>query len=58
MTTYVGINAQRVKMAQIRRLMMERADMGEISGIYMAHETDVPTMDAFSYGCGDAIDKV
>ncbi len=56
-TKYVGINAhQGVNMAHIRREMLEREDMGEMIGIYMAHETDVPTMDALSYGWGDALD--
>jgi hypothetical protein len=52
---YVGINAQGVNMAQIKWQMIERADMGEMVGMCMEHETDVPMMDAFSYGWGDAL---
>jgi hypothetical protein len=32
--------------------MVERVDMGDMAGMYMAHDTDVPMMDAFSYGWG------
>ena len=56
MTKYVGTNAQGVNMAQIKRQMIERADMGEMAEMHMAHGTDVPLMYAFSYGWGNALD--
>ena len=33
--------------------MVGRADEGEFMGMYMAHETDEPTRDAFPNGWGD-----
>ena len=33
--------------------MIDRADEGEFVGMYMAHETDEPTWDAFPSGWGD-----
>jgi hypothetical protein len=34
-------------MAHIKQKMIDRADMGEYYGMWMAHKTDVPLRDAF-----------
>jgi hypothetical protein len=48
MTTYVGTGTAGVNKAQFRQDMNAHADEGEFIGfIYMAHETDEPTRDAF-----------
>ena len=39
--------------AQIRQEMQDRADDGEFMGMWMAHETDEPTREAFPNGWGD-----
>ncbi len=57
-TKYVGTRAPGRNMAQIRRHMMDLADAGEMTGLYMAHETDVPMMDAFSFGWGDRCSRL
>jgi len=49
-TKYVGTGTSGVNMAQV---MIGRADEGEFVGMYIAHETDEPTRDAFSSGWGD-----
>ncbi len=40
--------------AQVRAEMRGRADDGEIDGVSMGHETDVPLRDAFPNGWGGA----
>jgi hypothetical protein len=35
--------------------MIDMADEGEFVGMYMAHETDEPTRDAFPNGWGDIV---
>jgi hypothetical protein len=52
-TKYVGTGTTGTNKAQIRRVMIDRADDGEFRGLYMAHETDEPTRDAFPSGWGD-----
>ena len=52
-TKYVGTGAVGTNKAQIRQAMIDRADEGEFRGMYMAHETDEPTRDAFPSGWGD-----
>ena len=53
MTKYVGTGAAGINKAQVRQAMIDRADEGELVGMYMAHETDEPTRDAFPNGWGD-----
>ena len=53
MTKYVGTGAAGINKAQVRHAMIDRADEGELRGMYMAHETDEPTRDAFPSGWGD-----
>ena len=53
MTKYVGTMTVALNKAQVRQDMMDRADVGEFGGVYMAHETDEPTRDAFPNGWGD-----
>jgi hypothetical protein len=52
-TKYVGTGAAGINKAQVRQVMIDRADEGEFVGMYMAHETDEPTRDAFPSGWGD-----
>ncbi len=52
-TKYVGTGTAGVNKAQVRQEMIGRADEGEFVGMYMAHETDKPTRDAFPNGWGD-----
>ena len=60
MTKYVGTGAAGTNKAQVRQAMIDRADEGEFRGMYMAHETDEPTRDAFPNRWedigGDALD--
>jgi hypothetical protein len=60
MTKYVGTGAAGINKAQVRHAMIDRADEGELRGMYMAHETDEPTRDAFPNRWedigGDALD--
>jgi hypothetical protein len=53
MTKYVGSRAVGANKAQVRQDMIDRADEGEFVGMYIAHETDEPTRDAFPNGWGD-----
>jgi hypothetical protein len=53
MTKYVGTGAAGINKAQVRQAMIDRADEGEFVGMYMAHETDEPTRDAFPNGWGN-----
>jgi hypothetical protein len=39
-TKYVGTGAAGINKAQVRQAMIDRADVGEFVGMYMAHETD------------------
>ena len=52
-TKYVGTGAAGINKAQVKHAMLDRADEGELMGMYMAHETDKPTRDAFPIGWGD-----
>ncbi len=62
MTKYAGTGHSAANRARIRQDMRGKGDLGELAGLYMAHETDVPMRDAFPsrWGdCwGDALDKV
>jgi hypothetical protein len=40
--------------AQIRMDMLGRSDVGEHVGLWTAHDTDVPSRDAFPVGWGDS----
>ena len=55
-TKYVGMGAARVNKAQVRQETIDRADEEEFVGMYMAHETDGPTRDAFPQGWGDTVE--
>jgi len=46
-TKYVGTGAAGINKAEVRQAMIDRADEGEFVGMYMAHETDEPSRDAF-----------
>jgi hypothetical protein len=49
----VGTGKSGTNRAQIRQDILERADLGEHMGLYMAHESDTPFRDAFPTGWGD-----
>ena len=51
-TKYVGTGTVGNNKAQIRQEMQDRADAGEFVGMWMAHETDEPTRDAYPNGWG------
>ena len=51
-TKYVGTRMAALNRAQVRMEMSDRADAGEFMGVFMAHETDEPTRDAFLGGWG------
>ncbi len=53
MTKYVGTGTTGHNKAQVRQDMLARADEGEFMGMWMAHETDEPTRDAFPNGWGN-----
>ena len=59
-TKYVGTGAAEADKAQVKHDMNDRADEEEFVGMYMAHETDEPTRNAFpsEWGGigGDALD--
>ena len=42
-----------INKAQVTQATIDRADEGEFERMYMAHETDEPTRDAFPNGWGD-----
>ncbi len=46
-TKYVGTGTTRHTKAQVRQEMIARADEGEFTRMWMAHETDEPLRDAF-----------
>ena len=52
-TKYVGTMKTALNKARVRQDMSDRADEGEFVGMYMAHETDEPTRDAFLGGWRD-----
>ncbi len=60
MTKYVGTGRAGSNRAQNRKEMVDRGDIGEHDGIFMAHETNIPVRDAFpsrwGYCWGDALD--
>jgi hypothetical protein len=60
MTKYVGSGQSTHNRAQIRQDMRGMGDRGEHTGLFMAHETDVPMKDAFpsrwEVCWGDALD--
>ncbi len=47
MTKYVGTWTSGHNKAHVRQDMLVRANVGEFVGMWMAHETDEPTRDAF-----------
>ena len=53
MTKYVGTWTVGSNKAQVRHEMRDMADVGEIEGMWMAHETDAPSRDAFPTGWED-----
>ena len=52
MAKYVGTGTVGSNKAPIRQEMQDRADEGEFVGMWMAHQTDEPTRDAFPNGWG------
>ena len=52
-TKYVGSGQLAPNRAPIRQDMRGRGDKGEHLGLFSAHETDAPVMDAFPSGWGD-----
>ncbi len=52
-TKYVGTWTTGTKKAQVRQEMVATANASEFLGMWMAHETDQPTRDAFRYGWED-----
>ena len=52
MTKYTGTGNAGVNKAHAMQDMNARADEGEFMGVYMAHETNEPTRDAFPNGWG------
>ena len=57
-TKYVGTGTSGVNKAQVRQEMIDRADVGEFMGMWMAHETDQPHRDAFPNGWEDIAEEV
>jgi hypothetical protein len=59
-TKYVGMGQAVPTRAEVRHAMRDRGDAGDHATLWMAHETDVPTRDAFPLGwvdCwGDVLD--
>jgi len=52
-TKYVGTGTVGSNKAQIRQEMQDMADEGEFVGMWMAHETDETSREAFPNGWGD-----
>ena len=52
-TKYVGTETTGHNKAQVRQDMIAKADDGEFTGMWMAHETGEPLRDAFPTGWGD-----
>ena len=54
MTKYVGTRQSgTINLAHISLDMLERANLGERMGVYLAHETDAPFRVVFPTGWGD-----
>jgi hypothetical protein len=52
-TKYVGTWRAGSNRAHIKMDMLGRSDAGEHVGLWTAHDTDVPSRDAFPVGWGD-----